>query len=95
MSSKHKPTRIVIMGAAGRDFHNFNMVYRDDPDSRVIAFTANQIPDIAGRRYPPSLAGANYPMASLSSTRRHWAVFVGSKLSSRWYLPTAISVMPR
>ena len=61
MTSKHKPTRIVIMGAAGRDFHNFNMVYRDDPDTRVIAFTANQIPDIAGRRYPPSLAGANYP----------------------------------
>ena len=61
MSSKHKPTRIVIMGAAGRDFHNFNTVYRDDPDSRVIAFTANQIPDIAGRRYPPSLAGAIYP----------------------------------
>ncbi|MCP4333215.1 MAG: GTPase, partial [Gammaproteobacteria bacterium] len=61
MSSKQKPSRVVIMGAAGRDFHNFNMVYRDDPDSRVIAFTASQIPDIAGRRYPPSLAGANYP----------------------------------
>jgi predicted GTPase len=61
MTGKHKPTRIVIMGAAGRDFHNFNMVYRDDPDSRVIAFTANQIPDISGRRYPPSLAGSNYP----------------------------------
>ena len=49
------------MGAAGRDFHNFNMVYRDDPDSRVIAFTANQIPDISGRLYPPSLAGEHYP----------------------------------
>ncbi len=61
MASKQKLTRVVIMGAAGRDFHNFNMVYRDDPSSRVIAFTANQIPDIAGRRYPPSLAGANYP----------------------------------
>jgi predicted GTPase len=61
MASKQKPTRIVIMGAAGRDFHNFNMVYRDDSGSRVIAFTANQIPDIAGRRYPPTLAGANYP----------------------------------
>ena len=61
MASKQNPTRVVIMGAAGRDFHNFNMVYRDDPSSRVIAFTANQIPDIAGRRYPPSLAGAIYP----------------------------------
>ncbi|MDT8317228.1 MAG: cyclic 2,3-diphosphoglycerate synthase [bacterium] len=61
MSEKEKQTFIVIMGAAGRDFHNFNMVYRDDPASRVIAFTANQIPEIAGRRYPPSLAGRHYP----------------------------------
>jgi len=61
MPSKPEPTRVVIMGAAGRDFHNFNMVYRDDPASRVVAFTASQIPDIAGRRYPPALAGAAYP----------------------------------
>ena len=61
MAGKKEPTRVVIMGAAGRDFHNFNMVYRNDPTSRVIAFTANQIPDIAGRRYPPGLAGAGYP----------------------------------
>jgi len=53
--------RILIMGAAGRDFHNFNMVYRDDPVSRVVAFTATQIPQIAGRRYPPALAGPLYP----------------------------------
>jgi hypothetical protein len=50
-------TRIVIMGAAGRDFHDFNMLYRDDPAFEVVAFTAAQIPGIAGRRYPPSLAG--------------------------------------
>ena len=56
-----KPRRIVIAGAAGRDFHNFNMVYRDDPAYRVVAFTANQIPGIADRRYPPSLCGALYP----------------------------------
>jgi len=56
-----KPRRIVIMGAAGRDFHNFNVVYRDDTDSEVIAFTAAQIPDIADRRYPPALAGPRYP----------------------------------
>ncbi len=49
------------MGAAGRDFHNFNIVYRNDPDSKVVAFTAAQIPDIAGKRYPPSLAGPLYP----------------------------------
>lgn len=55
------PTRIVIMGAAGRDFHNFNLVYRDDPNTQVVAFTAAQIPDIAGRCYPPTLSGPLYP----------------------------------
>ncbi len=49
------------MGAAGRDFHNFNMVYRDDPDTEVVAFTATQIPQISGRHYPPFLAGPLYP----------------------------------
>jgi predicted GTPase len=52
---------IVIMGAGGRDFHNFNTVFRDDPEARVVAFTAAQIPGIADRTYPPSLAGAFYP----------------------------------
>ncbi len=61
LSNDHKPIRTVIMGAAGRDFHNFNMVYRNDPAYQVIAFTATQIPDIAGRRYPSSLAGPGYP----------------------------------
>jgi len=51
---------VVIMGAAGRDFHNFNCVFRDDPGVRVAAFTATQIPDIAGRLYPPDLAGPRY-----------------------------------
>ncbi|MBI4588110.1 MAG: GTPase [Candidatus Rokubacteria bacterium] len=53
--------RVVILGAAGRDFHNFNLVYRDDPTTEVVAFTAAQIPGIAGRRYPPELAGRRYP----------------------------------
>jgi predicted GTPase len=53
--------RILILGAAGRDFHNFNTVYRTDAASEVLAFTAAQIPGIAGRRYPPSLAGPLYP----------------------------------
>ncbi len=53
--------RVVIMGAAGRDFHNFNTVYRGDPDFEVIAFTATQIPKVAGRSYPPALAGPGYP----------------------------------
>ena len=52
--------RVVIVGAAGRDFHNFNIVYRDDPTVEVVAFTAAQIADIDGRRYPPSLAGRLY-----------------------------------
>ena len=56
-----KQKRVVIMGAAGRDFHNFNMVYRDDPAARVVAFTAAQIPQIDKRRYPPELAGPHYP----------------------------------
>ncbi len=55
-----KRRRIVIVGAAGRDFHNFNVVYRDDPDVQVVAFTAAQITGIAGRRYPVSLAGPHH-----------------------------------
>ena len=53
--------RTLILGAAGRDFHNFNVVYRDDSRYEVVGFTATQIPNIAGRRYPPELAGARYP----------------------------------
>jgi predicted GTPase len=53
--------RVLILGAAGRDFHNFNVVYRDDPRHRVVAFTAQQIPHIADRRYPAELAGELYP----------------------------------
>ena len=53
--------RIIIMGAAGRDFHNFNVYFRDNPDYEVVAFTATQIPNIEGRRYPPELAGSLYP----------------------------------
>lgn len=61
VNKQDKLTRIIIMGAAGRDFHNFNTVFRDDPDSYVVAFTATQIPEIAGRCYPSSLAGERYP----------------------------------
>jgi predicted GTPase len=53
--------RLLILGAAGRDFHNFNVLFRDNPAYNVIAFTATQIPDIAGRRYPRELAGSLYP----------------------------------
>lgn len=53
--------RVIIMGAAGRDFHNFNTYFRDNPAYQVVAFTATQIPDIEGRLYPPVLAGSMYP----------------------------------
>ena len=53
--------RVVILGAAGRDFHNFNVAFRNDPAFRVVAFTATQIPNIDDRKYPPELAGSQYP----------------------------------
>lgn len=55
------PTRVLILGAAGRDFHNFNVLYRDNGEFEVVGFTATQIPNIDDRRYPPELAGACYP----------------------------------
>ena len=54
-------TRVVLLGAAGRDFHDFNLLYRGNDAFEVVAFTAAQIPNIAGRAYPPSLAGPGYP----------------------------------
>lgn len=56
------PIRTLIMGAAGRDFHNFNVYFRDNPDYEVVAFTATQIPDIEGRTYSKELAGSLYPV---------------------------------
>lgn len=53
--------RVLILGAAGRDFHNFNTYYRNNPNYEVVAFTATQIPDIEDRRYPPALCGEGYP----------------------------------
>lgn len=53
--------RVIILGAAGRDFHNFNTFFRNNPDYEVVAFTAAQLPNIAGRQYPPELAGDLYP----------------------------------
>jgi len=53
--------KAIIIGAAGRDFHNFNVFFRDNPEVKVVAFTATQIPFIENRLYPASLAGKNYP----------------------------------
>ena len=59
--SRNEPIRVIILGAGGRDFHNFNTFFRNHPSYQVVAFTATQIPFIANRTYPPELAGANYP----------------------------------
>ncbi|KUK47029.1 MAG: hypothetical protein XD73_0098 [Anaerolinea thermophila] len=56
-----RKTRTIIMGAAGRDFHNFNVYFRNNEDYEVVAFTATQIPNIEGRKYPPELSGSLYP----------------------------------
>jgi len=61
MAGPINPKRVLIMGAAGRDFHNFNVAFRDDARCEVVAFTAAQIPGIAGRQYPRALAGERYP----------------------------------
>ena len=61
MSAMTGRRRVVIMGAAGRDFHNFNVAFRNDPSVEVVAFTATQIPYIAGRQYPPELSGPHHP----------------------------------
>jgi len=55
------PLRTIILGAAGRDFHNFNVYFKDNNLYKILAFTAEQIPDIAGRIYPASLSGKKYP----------------------------------
>src|SRR5512142_3146725 len=55
------PIRTIIMGAAGRDFHNFNVFFRGNTEYQIVAFTATQIPNIEGRKYPAELAGSLYP----------------------------------
>jgi predicted GTPase len=60
MKAMNNQRKVIIMGAAGRDFHNFNVFFRNNSAYKVVAFTATQIPDIAGRKYPPELAGPGY-----------------------------------
>ena len=59
--SKRRPIQVLLLGAGGRDFHNFNTYFRNHPSYHVVAFTATQIPFIANRNYPPELAGLHYP----------------------------------
>jgi len=74
-----KPIRMLIMGAAGRDFHNFNVYFRNNPDYEVVAFTATQIPGIEGRTYPPSLAGPRYPAGITILPERDLAKIIEEK----------------
>jgi predicted GTPase len=94
----------IIMGAAGRDFHNFNVYFRDNPDYQVVAFTATQIPNIEGRRYPPELAGSLYPEgipihpeAELSDLIRHHqvdqVVFAYSDVAHEYVMHKASQVL--
>jgi predicted GTPase len=66
------PIKTIIMGAAGRDFHNFNTFFRGNKDYEVVAFTATQIPDIEGRVYPKELAGELYPKGIPIMPRRNF-----------------------
>ena len=72
--------KVVILGAAGRDFHDFNVLFRNNPDYLVVAFTATQIPDIAGRRYPAALAGQWYPEGIP-------IIELGLRISTEFFLP--------
>ena len=94
----------IIMGAAGRDFHNFNVYFRDNPDYRVVAFTATQIPTIDRRRYPPDLTGSLYPEgipiypeAELSDLVRrhqvHQVIFAYSDVSHEYVMHKAAQVL--
>jgi len=96
--------RILIMGAAGRDFHNFNTCYRDRPEFEVMCFTATQIPNIDGRRYPGPLAGRLYPrgipiypeseLTSLIRTKKiDVAVFSYSDVSHEYVMHRASQVL--
>lgn len=102
--AKKDGTRVLIMGAAGRDFHNFNVMFRGNPDCQVLGFTAAQIPNIQDRLYPPALAGALYPngipihaeqeLDRLIRTQYvEWAVFSYSDVSHEEVMHRASRVM--
>ncbi|RII29186.1 MAG: GTPase [Geobacter sp.] len=102
--SASRPTRVLIMGAAGRDFHNFNCCFRDNPLFKVVAFTAAQIPSISDRRYPPTLAGPLYPKGIpiyaeerltdlISRHRVRQVVFAYSDISHEQLMHTASLVL--
>ncbi len=96
--------RVIIMGAAGRDFHNFNVYFRGNQGYEVVAFTATQIPNIEGRVYPPALAGADYPkgipiypeselVSLIRSLRADQVVFAYSDVSHQYVMHKASQVL--
>ncbi len=96
--------RVIIMGAAGRDFHNFNVYFRDNPAYEVVAFTATQIPNIEGRSYPAELAGRLYPRGIpirpeselkdlIRRERPHQVVFAYSDVSHAYVMHKASEVL--
>jgi predicted GTPase len=106
IGKKGNPIRVIILGAGGRDFHNFNTFFRNHPSYRVAAFTATQIPFIANRNYPPKLAGTNYPDGIpiypeedlprlLSEYRPHQVVFSYSDVSHEALMDKASLVLSK
>ncbi|MCJ7577565.1 MAG: cyclic 2,3-diphosphoglycerate synthase [candidate division Zixibacteria bacterium] len=96
--------RVLIMGAAGRDFHNFNVVFRDNPQYEVVAFTATQIPNIENRKYPAGLAGKLYPQGIsivseddleklIKKSKIDEVVFSYSDVSNQYVMQRGASVM--
>jgi predicted GTPase len=86
------PYKVIIMGAAGRDFHNFNVYFRGNPEYRVVAFTAAQIPSIEDRIYPPELSGEAYPEGIPIHPESELQNLVDEHASIRWSSPTATSL---
>ncbi len=104
--TEDEPVRVIILGAGGRDFHNFNTFFRNHPYYQVVAFTATQIPFIAHRSYPPELAGAHYPdgipiypeeelSRLLSEYRPHQVVFSYSDVSHEELMDKASLVLSK
>ena len=80
------------MGAAGRDFHNFNVYFRNNPDFEVVCFTATQIPNIENRIYPPELSGPLYPNGIPIEPEKICCKLFKSKISMKLFYPIVISL---
>ena len=86
--------RTIIMGAAGRDFHNFNTFFRDNEKYEVVAFTATQIPNIEGRKYPAALAGSLYPNGIDIYPEAELPRLIKELRQMRLFLHTVMCLMP-